>query len=344
MGSRGNRGSLAKHWCITDNNPDLEKWDQIEKLPDITYGVWQLEMGENKTRHIQAYIEFSKKRHIIAIKKLLDINSIHCEVRKGTPAQAADYCKKDDTVFKFDDGSVYRKEVGALSLGKGSTSDEAQAWKAAADYKGMTLREIAVNWPGAYGRRYKGLQALRLISMPPRRVKDNGGRIEGMYIWGPTAAGKTTAAVNLAKQWIAEGKYQKVGEDGYYIQQPKGSWFDGYEGEEILILNEMSGNKDYDVSWPTLLAMFDPFKMEVAVKGGFIRLRALVIIITTNCDMNEFYPHQYNKGQFERRMNLGIIEMEQRKDVIIKPKRYKGLDNWKAGKSQKEEGKINFDN
>lgn len=100
-----------------NNNDDLDniarpgssvyrEYDGVPSLPvgtppaGFTYLIWSLERGENGTKHIQGYCEFeAKKRKGAAQKALLprEPTRVHVERRRGTAAEAAAYCAKEDT-------------------------------------------------------------------------------------------------------------------------------------------------------------------------------------------------------------------------------------------------------
>lgn len=64
---------------------------------DICLLVYQLERGESGTDHLQGYVEFTTRRTLTAAKRLLDQPTAHLERRRGSRAQAIDYCTKEDT-------------------------------------------------------------------------------------------------------------------------------------------------------------------------------------------------------------------------------------------------------
>ena len=81
----------GKHWCFTLNNPGAEP---VPEWPvDVQYYVIGKETGESGTPHWQGYVCFAKPLRLTALKKLMP--RAHWEQMKGTPQQAADYCKKD---------------------------------------------------------------------------------------------------------------------------------------------------------------------------------------------------------------------------------------------------------
>lgn len=97
------QGNKAYHWCFTLNNPkqpDGQKFLELVTDPDegwgVEYLVFQLERGKKeKTPHYQGYCEFTKAERMTSIKKKgHEADRCHWEKRKGTPAQARDYCMK----------------------------------------------------------------------------------------------------------------------------------------------------------------------------------------------------------------------------------------------------------
>lgn len=89
----------GKYWCFTINNPEPEDCDKINALWNDKHAeflVYQLEQGENGTKHLQGYICFKHNYRFNRIKKLTT-NRIHLEKRRGTHSEARDYCTKDDT-------------------------------------------------------------------------------------------------------------------------------------------------------------------------------------------------------------------------------------------------------
>ena len=90
--SRSQGGQTARAYCFTLNNPIS---DELQICPNERFIIWQVEQGEQGTRHIQGYIELSKPARIAALKKWLP--QAHFESRRGSREQARDYCKKEDT-------------------------------------------------------------------------------------------------------------------------------------------------------------------------------------------------------------------------------------------------------
>ncbi len=100
-------------FCFTVNNPPQ---DFAVKEAGVRYYIWQLESGEKEaTPHAQGFVQFFLQKTLSAAKKFIGHNA-HIEVRRGTAAQAAAYCKKEPRIK----GPF---EYGQRSGGQGTRTD-----------------------------------------------------------------------------------------------------------------------------------------------------------------------------------------------------------------------------
>lgn len=100
--------------------------------------------------------------------------------------------------------------------------------------------------------------------------KSRGWRdVEVKWYYGSTGKGKTRKAIDEATiagkdYWISDGKTL--------------DWFDDYDGEEYVILDEVRGDT---TKWAHFLRLLDGHRLTVAVKGGFVAFVPLHIVITS---------------------------------------------------------------
>ena len=87
------REGQKKDWCFTLNNPRPEELAHIWGDEGIAYLVVGWETGDAGTPHFQGYLELWDKCRLSGVKDIL--TRAHWEARRGSPQQAADYCKKD---------------------------------------------------------------------------------------------------------------------------------------------------------------------------------------------------------------------------------------------------------
>lgn len=115
--------SKAKRWVFTLNNyTDTEK-DEVDQFlrtefggegaNALSYAAYGKEIGDSGTPHLQGFLMFEGRRTLRQCKALPGLGRAHFEVSRGTPAQAATYCKKDGDYV----------ELGELQDPKGKRSD-----------------------------------------------------------------------------------------------------------------------------------------------------------------------------------------------------------------------------
>lgn len=89
-----NNQTEFRHFCFTSYEDELPK----ELLAGFSYIVFQRERCPTTGRdHWQGYAECTTKLKLCTIKRRLGDPAIHVERRKGTPEEASDYCKKDES-------------------------------------------------------------------------------------------------------------------------------------------------------------------------------------------------------------------------------------------------------
>ncbi len=93
----GNTKQIApsKNWCFTWNNYSEDSIDEIKSMDSsiVPKYVFQEEISESGTKHLQGYLRFATKKRP---KSVFKSQSIHWEVARNVKASIA-YCQKDDT-------------------------------------------------------------------------------------------------------------------------------------------------------------------------------------------------------------------------------------------------------
>jgi len=245
------------NYCFTINNPteddDPRKWD-------ARYVSWQLEKGTDGTPHYQGYVEFHKQKRLSGAKKVN--GRAHWEPRMGTQEQAIAYTQKGESRV---DGPW---EVGVKGKGQGKRSDlEAVATRIK---DGASVRDVAMESPALYVQYGRGLHALAQITAG----KYTHDGVRGVWYWGRPGTGKSHAA-------------RQEHPDAYLKAQNK--WFDGYCGEEAIILDDLDklgGDKlgHYLKIWA------DKYACTAEVKGATVNLRHKVIVVTSNYHPDTLWP------------------------------------------------------
>jgi len=261
----------SRFWCFTS-------WDEkIEYSGAVDYIIYQREVApETKKEHWQGYIELPNPIGIKSLKNYFNSKTIHVEERRGSREQAREYC---------------RKETSRLN---GSTVIERGTWREARQGRRSDLgdlfeiirangsdRELAERSPGSFIRYGRGLANLRRVLMPERDWMP-----EVTICQGPTGSGKS--------------KYAKENFPGAYYKT-LAKWWDGYIGQENVIIDEFSLA---DWSRRELLSLLDRYPFLVETKGGTVQFLAKKICITTNEKFADWITHI---PELERRVKTVLV-------------------------------------
>lgn len=105
----------TKYFCATLNNYAPGDLGVLcFRLQSVcSYYIIGRETGESGTRHLQVYFELLNRIRLNTIKQNLGFPGLHLECRRGSAAQASEYCKKDGDFTEY--GTISRSEQGNLT-------------------------------------------------------------------------------------------------------------------------------------------------------------------------------------------------------------------------------------
>lgn len=242
----------TRNVCFTLNNYTKKEHNYlIEKFEKVCdYFIIGEEVGESGTPHLQGYCEFKTSKKFETLKNYNE--RIHWETRKGSPEQAANYCKKDNKFY----------ENGKISC-QGKRSDLSEI-KLQIDL-GSNPAEISLQDENfsTWCRNYKAIEKYYLI-------KNNlSVKIIPTVTWlhGTTGTGKTRFVHNFREIFGCK-MYTK----------DNTQWWDGYEFEEIILIDDISKEFNYR----SLLRILDRYEYTGQSKGSYTRVNSKFIFIT--CD------------------------------------------------------------
>lgn len=257
----------ARAWCFTLNNYAREDEETIKAWVtdnSASYVVAGREVGEEGTPHLQGYVEWSSKRSLSTIRRLLP--RAHWERRRGSAREAASYCKKDNNFF----------EAGQCSrAGRRSDLQEIQGLIDEGKDDAYIAEHYFSQWV-IYRRSFSAYRDLR----SNRRMFKS--RVEVLV--GATGLGKTRYVYHMYG-----------GEDIFVWGGDR--WFDGYRGQSIALFDDYEGG----LEWSFFLRLLDRYPMQVPVKGGFVEWKPTKIFITSNQEYTQWYPERaYTEPLFRR--------------------------------------------
>lgn len=257
----------TRNYCFTWNNPSEDAPITIRDI-GARYCIYQLEEGEAGTPHLQGLLIFKSQKSFSSVKLLLPL--CHLEQCRNVAASIK-YCSKEEGRLEPPVEIGERPNQGRRSDLETIANDIVS---------GTSIMDVAKNDPAVFVRNFKGLQALSNIFHSKRNWE-----MDVQVYTGTTGTGKTRKAFEIAPN---------------AFWKEKADWWDGYMGEEDVIIDEFTN----DVPIGVLLRWLDRYPLRVPVKGGFVPFVAKRIFITSNIPFEEWYPNarQEHKLALRRRI------------------------------------------
>lgn len=253
MANKSNTAGSSKRWCFTLNNYTTEEVDVVDNIA-AQYLVYGREVGKkDNTPHLQGYVTFKGPKRLTGVKKL--IPRAHWEIAKGTSLEAADYCKKQ--------GDYTEKGTSPTPGQRTDLSSCTDMLKA-----GKSLKDVAMEHSTTFVKYHRGLRDFALMCQKQYNHDD----VRGIWYYGEPGTGKSRAA--------------RMEHPGAFLK-PQSKWFDGYSGEQSIILD------DFDKSGTGLghhmKIWADRYACTGETKGGTIHLQHTVILVTSNYSIDELW-------------------------------------------------------
>lgn len=281
----------SRFWICTVNNPagstilleDTEKegdqryeWKIETFHPEgTTYCCGQLERGDEKTLHLQAYFEFKNAIRLSTLKKnRAPWSTCHWEPRRGSQEEAIAYCTKEDSRV------AGPWEWGTKAKGQGKRSDLDTLVKEVKD--GKPLCDIICDNP-QYLRFISHAMKLSGLMKPQRREMP-----KIFWLYGDSGTGKSRSVFQAAPEAYV-----------FHENQDGPQWWEGYAGEKQCIMDEFNGKYPFS----ELLQILNPYPHRIWIKGSSGALRCNVFIFTSNDAPASFYADNHNQQALRRRLN-----------------------------------------
>ena len=279
----------SRNWCFTLNNykdEDLQRLDKFcQEHPDV-YLLYGKEKGAEGTPHLQGYWNLPVPQAASYIKKL--VPRAHIEKCKGTPAENIAYCSKEREVTSYGTEPTTQQERNKAKQ------------KKLLDYaKKGEISKIQEEFPGQYLSQYRNIHQIMTDNMvKPPDLEETCG----IWIHGRTGCGKTTKART---------------EYGTYYSKPCNKWWDGYQGEDCVILEDMDPN--HSKLAHHLKLWTDKWSFTAEVKGGTRTLRPKKVIITSQYTIHQVFSEEGPEAVEALERRCKIIDMDNPVDHMAQP-------------------------
>lgn len=253
----------------------VAKWSPPTTLPEgMKYLKGQQEIGEGGFHHWQIYMVTCNTCRLPRAKLLL-CREAYLEPTRSKAAEQ--YVWKETTAV----GGT-RFELGV----QGRPGKNAVDWIAA--YELVKAGRVLDVDPGLQIRHMGSLLKIQaLYSKPEFRMN-----LDVNVYWGPTGTGKSHSA------WTEAQAFGDV-----YIKQPSTKWWDGYSGEENVIIDEFCG----EIGITHLLRWLDKYPCSVEVKGSQVALRAKRFWICSNIEPRLWYTCPMAQQEALTRRLLNVV-------------------------------------
>lgn len=268
-------------FTFTINNYTDEDIKQLEAL-ECQYIVYGKEVSTTGTPHLQGYTKFSTQRTLSSVSK--KIKRAHLEVARVDVA-AAKYCQKDGDFTERGEPPKTKEEKGK----EGGEAAKRKYEEVRDLAKAGNLDEISEKYPGIWLRSYSTLKKIKVDHMP--KLPDLDG-VCGTWIVGPAGCGKTRLATKLTK-------------DLAYWKPADNAWWDGYQGEADVVLDDVDKFMVKMAYHMKIWAHQKPFIAET--KGGSMNIRPTRIIVTSQYTIDEIWEDDKTRDALNRRFK--VIDM-----------------------------------
>lgn len=233
------------------------------------YGIIGYEVcPDTKRLHLQGYIAWDNPRSLQKFQKDIGLKKFHYECSRGTALQNKSYCSKDGVFW----------EHGILPQ-QGERTD----WQAAINHldNGNDIQTVVSEQPHL-------LPSIRALQTYKSLITKSIHRdVKVIFLIGSPGTGKT--------RWAYEN-YPEL------YSKPDGQWWDGYTGQDTILLDDYYG----DIPYSTFLKVLDRYPLNLPVKGGFVGARYTTVIITSNKSFTQWYLESNNaiKRRIHQIINL----------------------------------------
>lgn len=222
--------------------------------PNVQYIIGQLEKG-NSTGflHWQVLVAFKSKQSLSGVRNTF--GPCHAELSRSEAATA--YCQKEESAIM---GTQF--EFGAKPFRRNAKVDWESVWSSA---QSGNLDRIPANV------RVVNYRTIRAISSDYSKARGMERRC--VVLWGKTGTGKSRRAWDEASM-------------DAYAKDPRTKFWDGYNGEKNIVIDEFRGGIDI----AHLLRWLDRYPVRVEIKGSSKPLEAECFWITSNISPVMWYP------------------------------------------------------
>ncbi len=260
-----------------------KRFEALSSLSSVRYAVGQWELTKEGRKHFQCYLEMQENTRLTGMKSVF-YKTTNWQMNTAGRDEARGYAMKTDETHPHKAGTCRIDgtepiEVGVWKPVGGSQGQRTDLMAVKEDIdSGMSEEEC---WEAHFKAMVMHHKAFDKYRVSSRRGKRGEPTVTILY--GGSGTGKS-AYCNLQEML--------VGKEAFWLSAPADGrgrnsrvWWDGYSGEETVVIDEFYGWLPYNF----LLRMLDRNALQVEVKGGSVPLRATHFIFTSNTPPEDWY-------------------------------------------------------
>jgi hypothetical protein len=265
--------SKNRNFIFTWNNYNDESKTHLSSLVTnlvVKYVAYAEEIAPTTgTKHLQGYISFLSPKTLAQAR--LKLPGCHVLTMNGSIAQNADYCSKSGDLIEHGEKPVSNDNKGRA---------EKLRWQRARELaKEGNLDDIDAD---IFLRCYSTLKRIKSDYATKPLPVDT----VCVWIYGPTGTGKS---------YSVETRFP----DCYKKCMDDLKWFDGYNGEDAVYLEDID---KYQVKWGGVLKrLADRWPMQTSIKGSMAYIRPKYVVVTSNYRIDEIWTDPQTVEPLERR-------------------------------------------
>lgn len=266
-----------------DNKIDMDR---------IKYIVYQYEKGDKTEHpHYQGYAEFYDQHRLKTVKEILGDETAHIEKRMGTQEQAIKYCQKEQ-------GRLH----GPYEFGNKNEQGKRNDLHEVSDKlkEGYKLLDIIKENTETYIKYSRGIEKAKFWL--DKEKSQDIREVKTYVYYGKAGIGKSHKVYDTFKGFF------KLDKDS-----GKEIWFDGYDGEDILWIDDF---EDTWIEFTQLKQFLDKYPLRLKIKGSFTYAKWTKVIITSNENPEDWYINikDVHRQAISRRLTY-VEELQESNDV-----------------------------
>lgn len=296
------------NWCVTVNSAIDYGFQVLASLVETGVAKWVI-FGDEEApttghRHLQGYVQFTKRKRKTEVCKILHGAVAHWEPAGGTHEHNYKYCTKTGEPgtkaapgplgSNIEQGKFY--EFGERPKFETAGEREQGRWDGA--------REAAVagEWENVDSQimvcHYKSLKTLHNDFRKKAKVADWHGKVELQHrfrwYYGEPGCGKTRHVYDLARSLERE----------VYVKAHN-KWWCGYQEGQVVLMDDVNQDAKWLGDFIKLWCQEYPFQAET--KGGMATIRPEYIFFTSNYHPHDIFTDKAMRESVDRRMLIEFI-------------------------------------